>query len=81
MGLLSEVTELATKLSISCPTLDRYLDLLEQTFVIFRLSSFSTNPPKEIAKGRKLFLWGTAIPNAMLGVFTTEALRSDIAAL
>ena len=32
-------------------TVERYLDLLEQTFVIFRLRSFSTNPRKEIAKG------------------------------
>jgi len=35
------------------PTVDRYLDLLEQIFVIFRLPSFSTNPHKEVAKSQK----------------------------
>jgi len=40
------VNELATQLQMARPTVDRYLDLLEQTFVIFRLPSFSTNPRK-----------------------------------
>jgi hypothetical protein len=63
------------------PTVERYLDLLEQTFVIFRLPSFSTNPRKEIAKGRKVFFWDTGIRNALLNAFSTDALRPDIGAL
>lgn len=75
------VNELATQLQMARPTVDRYLDLLEQTFVIFRLPSFSTNPRKEIAKGRKLFFWDTGIRNALLNAFSTDALRPDIGAL
>ena len=75
------VNELATQLQMARPTVDRYLDLLEQTFVIFRLPSFSTNPRKEIAKGRKVFFWDTGIRNALLNVFSTDALRPDIGAL
>jgi hypothetical protein len=63
------------------PTVERYLDLLEQTFVIFRLPSFSTNPRKEIAKGRKVFFWDTGIRNALLNAFSTDAMRPDIGAL
>jgi len=60
---------------------DRYLELLEQTFVIFRLPSFSTNPRKEIAKSRKVFFWDTGIRNALLNAFSTDEFRPDIGAL
>ena len=75
------VNELATQLQMARPTVDRYLDLLEQTFVIFRLPSFSTNPRKEIAKSQKVFFWDTGIRNALLNAFSTDAFRPDIGAL
>lgn len=75
------VSELATQLQMARPTVDRYLDLLEQTFVIFRLPSFSTNPRKEIAKSRKVFFWDTGIRNALLNAFATDEFRPDIGAL
>lgn len=75
------VNELATQLQMARPTVDRYLDLLEQTFVIFRLPSFSTNPRKEIAKSQKVFFWDTGIRNALLNAFSTDAFRPDIGAV
>jgi predicted AAA+ superfamily ATPase len=75
------VNELATQLQMGRPTVDRYLDLLEQTFVIFRLPAFSTNPRKEIAKSQKVFFWDTGIRNALLNAFSTEEFRPDIGAL
>ena len=75
------VNELATQLQMARPTVDRYLDLLEQTFVIFRLPSFSTNPRKEIAKSQKVFFWDTGIRNALLNAFSTSEFRPDIGVL
>lgn len=75
------VNELATQLGMARPTVERYLDLLEQTFVIFRLRSFSTNPRKEIAKSQKIFFWDTGVRNALLNMFSTDHLRPDIGAL
>ena len=75
------VTELATQLQMARPTVDRYLDLLQQTFVIFRLPSFSTNPRKEITKSHKVFFWDTGIRNALLNAFSTDEFRPDIGAL
>jgi len=75
------VNELATQLQMARPTVDRYLDLLEQTFVIFRLASFSTNPRKEIAKSQKVFFWDTGIRNALLNAYSTDEFRPDIGAL
>jgi hypothetical protein len=75
------VNELAAQLGMARPTVDRYLDLLEQTFVIFRLPSFSTNPRKEIAKSQKVFFWDTGIRNALLNAYSTDEFRPDIGAL
>jgi hypothetical protein len=73
--------ELATQLQMARPTVERYLDLLEQTYVIFRLPAFSTNPRKEVARSKKVFFWDTGIRNALLNAFSTEELRPDIGAL
>jgi predicted AAA+ superfamily ATPase len=75
------VSELATQLQMASPTVEGYLDPLEQTFVIFRLPSFSTNPRNEIAKGRKIVFWDKGIRNALLNTFSVDALRPDIGAL
>jgi uncharacterized protein len=77
-GLEMSVNELATQLQMARPTVERYLDLLEQTFVIFRLPSFSTNPRKEIAKSQKVFFWDTGIRNALLNAYSTDEFRPDI---
>lgn len=56
-GAEVSVNKLANQLQMALPTVNRYLDLLEQTVVTFRLPSFSTNPCKEIAKSHEeLFL-------------------------
>jgi hypothetical protein len=75
------VNELATQLQMGRPTVERYLDLLEQTFVIFRLPAFSTNPRKEISKSHKVFFWDTGIRNALLNAFSADEFRPDIGAL
>ena len=73
--------ELATQLGMARATVDRYIDILEQCFVIFRLPAFSTNPRKEIAKSKKIYFWDTGIRNAVLGAFSTSELRPDIGSL
>ena len=75
------VNELATQLHMGRPTVERYLDLLERTFVIFRLPAFSTNPRKEISKSQKVFFWDTGIRNALLNAFAADEFRPDIGAV
>jgi uncharacterized protein len=72
------VNELATQLQMGRLTVERYLELLAQTFVIFRLPAFSTNPRKEISKSHKVFFWDTDIRNALLNAFSADELRPDI---
>ncbi len=73
--------ELATQLQIARQTVERYLDLLEETYVIFRLPAFSTNPRKEVTRSKKVFFWDTGIRNALLNTFSTDEVRPDIGAL
>lgn len=80
-GAEVSVNELSNRLQITRPTVDKYLDLLEQTFVIFRLPSFSTNPRKEINKSLKVFFWDTGIRNSLIKAFSVSEFRPDIGAL
>ncbi len=81
VGAEVSVNELSLSLGIARATVDRYLELLEQTFVIFRLPAFSTNPRKEIAKSHKVYFWDTGIRNALLNEFSLNPLRADIGRL
>ena len=81
VGSEVSVSELASNLKTTRVTVDRYLDLLEQTFVIFRLPAFSTNPRKEIAKNQKIYFWDTGVRNALINEFSLNPLRADIGAL
>lgn len=81
VGSEVSTSELANQLSISRVTVDRYLDLLEKTFVIFRLPSFSTNLRKEISKSKKIYFWDTGVKNALQNEFSLSPQRSDIGSL
>lgn len=81
IGAEVSINELAANLFTTRVTVDRYLNLLEQTFVIFRLPAFSSNPRKEISKNQKIYFWDTGIRNAILNDFSLNPLRPDIGAL
>jgi len=79
----SEVTynELATRLGVSSITIQKYIDLLEQCFVVFKLNSFSRNLRKEITKSFKVYFFDNGIRNALINNFNPITLRNDIGAL
>jgi predicted AAA+ superfamily ATPase len=81
VGAEVSINEIASTLGISRQTVNRYIDLLEETFVIFRLSAFSTNPRKEINKNQKIYFWDTGIRNALLNNLSINPIRPDIGAL
>ena len=79
----SEVSygELAAAIGINKATVETYIDLLEKTFVVFRLPSLARNARNEIKKGRKVYFWDNGIRNAVIGNFSPLALRMDAGAL
>lgn len=62
-------------------TVDKYMDLLEKTFVVFRLPAFSRNIRNEIKKGKKVYFYDCGIRNAIIGNFKSISSRTDIGAL
>ncbi len=60
--------ELATMLEVSRTTIERYIALLEQCFVIFRLDPMSSNPRKLIAsRKRKVYFYDLGVRNVLAG--------------
>lgn len=81
IGKEVSTNEIANSLQLSRITVDRYIELLERSYVIFRLHAFSTNQRKEIAKNTKIYFWDTGIRNALLKEFSFSPTRSDIGVL
>jgi uncharacterized protein len=79
----SEVSyqELAMLLKIDQATVIRYIDLLEKSFVVFRLRALSRNVRNEIAKSRKIYFYDNGIRNALIKNYQPLPLRSDVGAL
>ncbi len=74
-------TEIAGLVGTDKNTVIRYIDLLEKTFVIFRLSSFARNLRNELKKAQKIYFTDLGLRNALLGNFTPIGSRTDKGAL
>jgi predicted AAA+ superfamily ATPase len=81
IGNLTSINELSIELGISIPTVQKFIDLLEKTFIIFSLSSFSTNLRNEIKKQKKYYFCDVGIRNAIIGNFSPSESRMDIGIL
>lgn len=81
IGSEVSLTELATNLEMSRITVEKYIGLLERSFVIFRLPAFSNNLRKEIVKSTKIFFWDTGVRNALIKEFNFSTSRQDIGLL
>ena len=71
-------TELAQKLGINTVTVQNYIDLLEKSFVIYKLKWLSRNLRNEITKSVKIYFWDLGILNSLINNFNPTDLRSDI---
>ena len=83
VGKEVSITELGTSLGLNRLTVERYMDLLEKTFVIFRISGFSRNLRSEVTKTSRYYFRDNGIMNAVVNNFNPPSLRSgnDIGAL
>ncbi len=73
--------EIAQTIGADTKTVERYIDLLEKCFVVFRLGAFSRNLRNEIRKGKKIYFWDNGIRNALIRNFNPLAIRQDTGAL
>ena len=79
----SEVSynELAQTVGTDNKTVEKYVDLLEKCFIIFKLSGFSRNLRTELKRAKKFYFYDNGIRNAILQNFAPLALRQDTGAL
>jgi len=81
IGSEVSLNELAAKLGIDTKTAQRYLDLLEKTFVIQRVGGLSRNLRNEITSKAKYYFYDNGIRNALIAQFNAPAQRNDMGAL
>ncbi|MBR4517714.1 MAG: ATP-binding protein [Victivallales bacterium] len=83
VGKEVSITELGTGLGLNRLTVERYLDLLEKTFVIFRVPGFSRNLRSEVTKTSRYYFRDNGIMNTVINNFNPLSLRNgnDVGAL
>lgn len=74
------VSELATHLSLNRQTIERYLDLLEKVFVIFKVGGLSRNLRKEISKNSRYYFYDNGVRNSLIQNFNRLGLRNATSA-
>lgn len=79
----SEVSfaEIANTLDIAKDTVSRYVDLLEKSFIIFRINGFSRNLRKEVTRKPKIYFYDLGIRNVFVNNFNLPDSRNDLGAL
>jgi len=73
--------ELGQLTGLDNQTTEKYVDLLEKSFIVFRLGSLSRNLRNELKKSRKFYFYDNGLRNAVINQFSPVALRQDIGAL
>lgn len=73
--------ELAQNLSSDPKTIEKYIGLLEKTFVIFRLQALSRNLRNEVKKTRKVYFYDNGIRNAIINNYNPIHTRQDVGVL
>lgn len=81
MGNEVSYTELAGTIGVDRKTIEHYLDLLEKSFVIFRLYGFSRNLRSEINRKVKIYFYDLGVRNTLINNFNSLSLRNDSGAI
>ncbi len=81
VGSQVSINELSGLLGIAAQTVEKYLDLLEKSFVIYQLGTYSSNLRNELKKSRKYYFYDLGIRNAVINNFAPLDLRQDVGQL
>ncbi len=77
IGREVSTSELGTQLGMNANTVDRYLDLLEKSYILYSRRGFSRNLRKEITKSRRYYFYDNGIRNGLINNFNPLAMRDD----
>lgn len=81
IGSQVSYNELGNLIGIDSKTVERYIDVLEQSYIVFRLRSFARNQRNELKRNRKIYFWDLGIRNALIANFAQIENRTDVGQL
>ncbi|MGV8133615.1 MAG: ATP-binding protein [Mangrovibacterium sp.] len=81
IGSQVSYNELGQLCGLDSKTVEKYVQLLEQTYIIFRLGSFSKNLRNELKYSKKIYFYDNGIRNALIARFDQPESRTDVGAL
>ena len=81
IGSQVSYNELGTLIGLDSKTVERYVDILEKSFIVFRLGTFSRNQRNELKSTRKIYFWDLGIRNAVIGNLAQVENRTDVGEL
>ena len=81
IGSQVSYNEVAQLVGLDSKTVERYIDILEKSYIIFRLDSFSRNLRNELKSSRKIYFWDLGIRNLLIGNLSQVENRTDAGAL
>ena len=73
--------EVGQLVGLDSKTVERYIDILEKSYIIFRLGTFSRNLRNELKSSRKIYFWDLGIRNILIGNLSQVENRTDVGAL
>lgn len=81
VGSEVSLSEIGGMLGIDLRTVEKYIDLLEKSYIVFRLPPYFTNKRKELNKMNKIFFYDLGIRNAVINNFNFLDSRNDVGQL
>ena len=81
IGSQVSYNEVGMLVGLDSKTVEKYITILEKSYIIFRLTSLARNIRNELKSSRKIFFWDLGIRNAVIGNLTQIENRQDAGAL
>ncbi len=81
LGNQVSYNELSNLVGLDNQTIESYIQLLEQAYIVFRLGTYKRNLRTELKKTRKIYFYDNGIRNSLIANFQQAELRQDMGAL